>query len=76
MVDHDRDVVQTFGDPVEDRTVLGVDEIENLSRIGQVNAARARIPGLRTEALQELEEGAVVQDRTPGSTAPPGAVIA
>jgi hypothetical protein len=69
-------VVKSLGYAVENRAVFGMDEVQDLARTREIDPSRSRVPGLRAETLQELEEGAVVQDRTPGSTAPSGAVIA
>jgi hypothetical protein len=44
VVDHHRDIVESFGDAIEHRPVFGVDEVENLARAREVDPARARIP--------------------------------
>lgn len=43
--------------------------MENLERRREVDLARAGISGFGAQAAQELEEGAIVQGGSPGSTA-------
>lgn len=76
MIHHHRDVIEALGNPVEYRAIFGMNEIEYLAGAREIDGARTRVPRLRAEALKQFEEGAVVQVSTPGSTAPPGTVIA
>jgi hypothetical protein len=46
-----------------------MNEVEDLPGRCQIDLAGAGISGFGAQAAQELEEGAIVQDSSPGSTA-------
>ncbi len=69
MVDDRGDIIEVLANHVEDRPVLRMDEFEDLPGRRQVDLAGARVPGFGAQATQELEEGAIVQGSSPGSTA-------
>ena len=68
-IDDRAQLVETLADGIENRAILGVDEIQDLTCRRQVDLAGAWISGFGAQATQELEESAIVQGGTPGSTA-------
>jgi hypothetical protein len=46
-----------------------MDELENFARRSQVDTERPRIAGLGAQTAQQIEQSAIVQDGSPGSTA-------